>query len=375
MRYILFKVRRKLTYHIKIYSLLILEIAVATAFIVFAFHYYFYGIEESKKTTADFKDKELVLHMTKTDMQLPSFRPDSEDIKRISEISEGKIECTTAAFQVFFSDEEAMEYAYVFSNQKRRGTIFVGSQVQQWIREEKIPEVKEAEGKVCIRGKWFQTEETFPDNTLSLDCFDQSLEKENCIILSMENLSIIGEEANVQCVMTISKQKENGPFVENLLQYLNEKYGEEYSFYFSNQQYEKEYLVEYLSLIPGYFGKVAVILVFIMAVGYAGILKLFFLKRRGELAISSACGASYKSIVKEVILEIAVICLSGCVIGMAVGTIITKNIELGLPVSPDMRSYLIALGLALVMTILQSILVLLPLKRDSIYTALKETGK
>lgn len=375
MRYILFKVKRKLTYHIKIYSLLLLEIAVATAFIVFAFHYYFYGIEESKKTTAAFKDKELVLHMTRTDMQIPSFRPDSEDINRIREISGGKIECTTAAFQVFFSGEDALEYAYVFSSQKRSGTIFVGSKVQQWIREENILDAEEAEGKVCIRGKWFQTEETFPENMLPLDCFDQSLEKENCIILSMEDFSIISEEANVQCVMTISNQKENGPFAEHLLQYFNKKYGEEYSFYFSNQQYEKEYLVEYLSLIPGYFGKVAIILSFIMAVGYAGILKLFFLKRRGELAISSACGASYKSIVKEVILEIAVICLSGCVIGMAAGTFITKNVQLGLPVHPDIRSYLIALGLALVMTVLQSSLVLLSLKRDSIYTALKETGK
>ena len=175
--------------------------------------------------------------------------------------------------------------------------------------------------------------------------------------------------------MTIGNQKENGSFAEELLQYLNEKYGEEYSFYFSNQQYEKEYLVEYLSLIPGYLGKVAVILIFIMAVGYAGILKLFFLKRRSELAICSACGASYKSLVKEVILEIGAICLGGCVIGMGVGTILTETVELGLPVHPDIRSYLIALVLALAMTFLQSGLVLLPLKKDSIYAALRETGK
>lgn len=56
MRYILFKVKRKLVYHKKIYSLLLLEIAVATAFIVFAFHYYFYGFEESKRTNAAFKN-------------------------------------------------------------------------------------------------------------------------------------------------------------------------------------------------------------------------------------------------------------------------------------------------------------------------------
>ena len=375
MRYILFKVKRKLVYHKKIYSLLLLEIAVATAFIVFAFHYYFYGFEESKRTNAAFKNKELVLHITQTDMQLPSFRPDSEDISRIREISDEKIECTTAIYQVSFSGEDALEYAYVFSNQISSSTAYVGIKVQQWIQEDMITDVEVEGGKVCIKGKWFLTEEAFPDNKIPFECFDQSLEKESCIILSMEEQSISSEDVNVQCVITISNQKENGPVAEKLLQYLNEKYGEKYGFYFSNQQYEKEYLVEYLSLIPGYFGKVAVILIFIMAVGYAGILKLFFLKRRGELAISSACGASYKSIVKEVILEIAFICLSGCVIGMAAGTLITKTVELGLPVHPDIRSYLIAFGLALVMTVLQSSLILLSLKRDSIYTALKETGK
>ena len=251
----------------------------------------------------------------------------------------------------------------------------MGSRVRQWIREEKIPDVEEAEGKICIRGTWFQLEEVFSDHVLPLDCFDQPLETENSIILSAEELPVIGEEANVQCVMTIGNQKENGSVAEKLLQYLNEKYGEEYSFYFSNQQYEKEYLVEYLSLIPGYLGKVAVILIFIMAVGYAGILKLFFLKRMSELAICSACGASYKSLVKEVILEIGAICLGGCVIGMGAGTILTETVELGLPVRPDIRSYLIALVLALAMTFLQSGLVLLPLKKDGIYAALRETGK
>ena len=49
MSYILFKVKRKLVYHRKIYSLLLLEITVAVACIVFAFQYYFYGMEESEK--------------------------------------------------------------------------------------------------------------------------------------------------------------------------------------------------------------------------------------------------------------------------------------------------------------------------------------
>ena len=274
-----------------------------------------------------------------------------------------------------FSGEDALEYAYILSDQKSSGSAYVGSRARQWIREEKIPDVEEAEGKICIRGTWFQLEEEFPDHVLPLDCFDQPLKTENSIILSVEELPVIGEEANVQCVMTIGNHKGNGSFAEKLLQDLNEKYGEEYSFYFSNQQYEKEYLVEYLSLIPGYLGKVAVILIFIMAVGYAGILKLFFLKRMSELAICSACGASYKSLVKEVILEIGAICLGGCVIGMGAGTILTETVELGLPVRPDIRSYLIALVLALAMTFLQSGLVLLPLKRDSIYAALRETGK
>lgn len=375
MSYILFKVKRKLVYHRKIYSLLLLEITVAVACIVFAFQYYFYGMEESEKTATAFKNKELVLQITQTDMQGPSFRPDSEDISRIRQMSGGKINCTTAAFLVTFSGEDALEYAYILSDQKSSGSAYVGSRVRQWIREEKIPDVEEAEGGICIRGTWFQLEEVFSDHVLPLDCFDQPLETENSIILSAEELPVIGEEANVQCIMTIGNQKENGSVAEELLQYLNEKYGEEYSFYFSNQQYEKEYLVEYLSLIPGYLGKVAVILIFIMSVGYAGILKLFFLKRMSELAICSACGASYKSLVKEVILEIGAICLGGCVIGMGAGTILTETVELGLPVRPDIRSYLIALGLALAMAFLQSGLVLLPLKKDSIYAALRETGK
>ena len=176
-----------------------------------------------------------------------------------------------------FSGEDALEYAYILSDQKSSGSAYVGSRVRQWIREEKIPDVEEAEGKICIRGTWFQLEEVFSDHVLPLDCFDQPLETENSIILSAEELPVIGEEANVQCVMTIGNQKENGSVAEKLLQYLNEKYGEEYSFYFSNQQYEKEYLVEYLSLIPGYLGKVAVILILSWLLDYAGILKLFFL--------------------------------------------------------------------------------------------------
>ena len=60
---------------------------------------------------------------------------------------------------------------------------------------------------------------------------------------------------------------------------------------------------------------------------------------------------------------------------MGAGTILTETVELGLPVRPDIRSYLIALGLALAMAFLQSGLVLLPLKKDSIYAALRETGK
>ena len=375
MPYILFKVKRKLVYHRKIYSLLLLEITVAVACIVFAFHYFFYGMEESEKTAAAFRDKELVLQISQTDVQRPSFRPDPEDISRIRQISGGKIHCTTAAFLVTFSGEDALEYAYVLSDQISSGSAYVGSRAWQWIREEKIPDAEEAEGGICIRGTWYQTETSFPDHVLPLDCFDQPLEIENCIVLSSEDLPVIREETNVQCVMTIGSQKENGPFAENLLQYLNEKYGEEYSFYFSNQQYEKEYLVEYLSLIPGYLGKVAVILIFIMAVGYAGILKLFFLKRRSELAICSACGAPRRSIVKEVILEIAAICLGGCVTGTGAGTILTETVELGLPVHPDIRSCLIALVLALAMTFLQSVLVLLPLKQGGICAALRETGK
>ena len=90
MSYILFKVKRKLVYHRKIYSLLLLEITVAVACIVFAFQYYFYGMEESEKTATAFKNKELVLQITQTDMQGSSFRPDSEDISRIRQMSGGR---------------------------------------------------------------------------------------------------------------------------------------------------------------------------------------------------------------------------------------------------------------------------------------------
>ena len=186
MSYILFKVKRKLVYHRKIYSLLLLEITVAVACIVFAFQYYFYGMEESEKTEEAFKNKELVLQITQTDMQGPSFRPDSEDISRIRQMSGGKINCTTAAFLVTFSGEDALEYAYILSDQKSSGTAYVGSRARQWIREEKIPDVEEAEGKICIRGTWFQLEEVFSDHVLPLDCFDQPLETENSIILSAE---------------------------------------------------------------------------------------------------------------------------------------------------------------------------------------------
>ena len=51
----------------------------------------------------------------------------------------------------------------------------------------------------------------------------------------------------------------------------------------------------------------------------------------GELR-ASACGASYKSLVKEVILEIGAICLGGCVIGMGAGTIESR---IPLPMLPQ----------------------------------------
>ena len=321
MKYIFFKVLKKYQYLLGIYLLLLLEICIGVVFITLALNYYFFGQQEKQKIESELQRKELVLQAEPKENISTPFEMDEEDVLELDRLVGNKIECITIIHKVVFSGNKAHENDYIFTNH--------ASQYDK------------------------KTYKVFP----------------------MEELFKSEEGECVYSGVLIGKDVASQEMIEKILNYLQDKYEQAYSFYFINESFQKQYTVEYLAMVPGYFGKVAMILMFVMTIGFTGVMQLFFYKRKKELAICAACGAKLRDLEKEIIIEISGICIVGGLAGMLIGNVITKTVDFGLPVQVSIKM-LVSIILALFSLILfLSSLLIVKIRNNTIYSLLVQTEK
>ena len=118
------------------------------------------------------------------------------------------------------------------------------------------------------------------------------------------NLTIHVEEGN------ISEEE-----LQKVLLMLQESHGSNYQYYLNNPMAEQQYLSEYVTLIPTYLGKLAIVMMLVLVFGFSGILYLYVKRREKGFAVCCAMGVGQKRLCLEILGEIAVICSAGVLAG------------------------------------------------------------
>lgn len=358
MKYILFRVYKKYKYHKKLNALLIIELAISFSLIALSINYGIYTVQEHATEELRQRDKEISLVISQFDSNIPAFIPTEADIIAMQEMSNTSLEIIIARWIIEDTPNGLFDYFCLYSSRGINGEYyFAGSKVEQWIEDRQI----------SLSGVFHELPENY-EITLPGDDVGTVDNTGKYVILPIDQYysSIDSNGLEPITIVRLSRLGASPIMLEHLLNYLEKEYGNQYSFSFSNEEYSRNKTVEYLSMIPGYFGKVAIILLANTIIGFAGIEHLIFLKRKKNYGISLACGIPKPSIIVESIFEQMGICLIGAVLGIIVGSILTSKLDFGLAVVPTVKTAIIVILLAILMSVILSFSSIIAIKRSNI---------
>lgn len=112
--------------------------------------------------------------------------------------------------------------------------------------------------------------------------------------------------------------------MNRILTMLESSHGDSYQYMQQNPRKEQKSYFDYMTVMPRYLGKLAVVMLFVLIFGFAGILHLHVKRREKEHSVCYAMGAGSDRICLELLLEIFSVCLSGMILGNLLCFIVMK---------------------------------------------------
>ena len=348
-----------------LYFLIVIEIAIVISFMTLALNYQMF--KEAEKEKSKVNDAKCVLHIETSGQDDSLLVLDQDDVLFLRQQFGQSLDCKIGYSNFFVDGEDPREYYSIYSNNVPENSVFAGEKIRRFVESEEKNE--EEKLKICPIPDDF-------DLYLPESYIEAPVDKDYCVLYPLESYTGYETDPMAFSSICVTLSDTTGDNMEETLRYLHSKYSDNgVYYYYSNEEFRQNYMIEYLSMIPGYFGKTAAVLMLVMLTGFIGIMKTLLFNRKKELAISYACGARRSQLSFELLGEITGVCLAGALTGISIGVWLTLKIDFGLPVTVYGRTVLyIILMISLMVTSVYAP-VLRGLRKSSIYEAMTALRK
>lgn len=341
MLYSIKRVSQRLKKNILIYFILILEIIIGITFITYSLNHFYSATQRQKVLEQTLTDKTMGIRVYNKEDQIDSTEMalSYEDYKYIEKTFNKPANYYIVKNDIGVTDNEVVDIKIVYTNINRQKTddniAWYGSKLKNSLIDNKLENCESVniKGKYLIdmtNNKEYKLEklpnkhENFMLPTLLLES-DMSLN--NCIVLPLSGYEKFSHEdlANSMLYIDLKDIDNSEKLLNDMLTYLREKHGKYYVYEIYNPLEYYKKISKSINELSRYLGRMAVIVLSILLIGFTGIMKIFMKKREKELAINMALGAPKKLLILELFLEVFFICILGTVIGILCGNFLTLN--------------------------------------------------
>ncbi|MDL2250207.1 hypothetical protein LJC51_06095 [Lachnospiraceae bacterium OttesenSCG-928-J05] len=322
---------KRIIHNKKIYILLLFQLMLGVLFISYSLNHVI---------SADQKMDDLFAHNSSSELTMIAKPPrKNEDTKgfyltyteyeQVYMVSGKKVSYSSYSPQVAFYEDEAIDFGYLYSNEimPEADCVYIGEGLLQQIRKEnvsfldnslmldqdilRVSGLRDREYRVC------NMPDKYESTRLLLDAYGKEIDVKRCIVFPFENLDdltktdLILSRLNLYIDDTKTDQEKMGKVIDAL----GSTHNIGYTYSFRSVLIETEDVLNHVTSIPLYLGKMAIIMVIIVVLGMTGVMRLFLKKREKELAIRLAVGAKRLRVSIEFVAEVFIACVTAWGVG------------------------------------------------------------
>lgn len=351
-----------------IYCILIFEIAVGITFITYSLNQFYSALERQKVLEKMLANETVSLKIYKkssSSSQSNEMAISYEDYKHIQKITSEKSTYYVVKNDSGFSEENIVDIKIVYTdigrNEFNNDIALYGKNLKDnltdaslgnfdfiEIRDQKLIEL---DSKKEYRLKILPHK--YEKIILPKSLIDRDVKLNDCILLPMESYKNFRDEdlSNFMLFIDLNSKDNSEKILSDVLNYLRKEHGQFYTYELNNPIDEYRKSSESLTELSRYFGRMSIIMLSILIIGFTGIVKIFMKKREKELAINMALGASKKILVFELFLEVVLICYTGVIVGILIGNLLTLNVEMSVfDVMIHFKSIIICISIGLIIS-------------------------
>ncbi len=327
------------------YFVLAIEMAIGITFIVYALNHFYSSLERQQILEQMLTNQSASLQVYNkkgADTKLDKMAISYNDYKQIQKISNGKVNYYAIKNDIGFNESDVIDVKVVYTDIGRESfnnhVALYGEDLKKSIMHNnignfKLIKIKNQKLTVLDNQKEYELED-IPDKyrkiTLPRSLTDRDLSLRDCILLPLEDYTNFKSEdlSNFMLYIDLNDEKNSNKILDEILKYLRQAHGESYTYEFNNPLSDYKKSSESLTELSTYFGRMAAVMLAILLIGFTGIVKIFMKKREKELAINMALGASKKTLILELFLEVFSICTVGSIIGIFIGNALTLRVDI-----------------------------------------------
>lgn len=374
-----------------IYGILIFEIAVGITFIAYSLNQFYSALDRQKVLEKMLTNETVSLKVYKKNKSISAENEMAisyEDYRHIQKLTRGKSTYYVVKNDSGFSEEKIVDIKIVYTdigrNEFNNNIALYGKNLKNNLEDESLGNfdfIEITDQKIIeLNSKKEYKLKILPYKyekiILPKSLIDRDVKLNDCILLPMESYTNFRDEdlANFMLYIDLNSKDNSEKILSDVLDYLRKEHGRFYTYELNNPINEYKKSSESLTELSRYFGRMSIIMLSILIIGFTGIVKIFMKKREKELAINMALGASKKILVFELLLEVVLICYIGIIIGILIGNLLTLNLEISVfDVMIHFKSIIICISIGLIISIsitLSSIKKILKMKPIELLKAL-----
>lgn len=370
MCYSIKRILQRIRKNILIYIILSIELAIGITFIVYALNHVYSTLN---------RQQILENMMTNQTYSLKIYKNDSvkniddnemaisyEDYRQIQKKVNDTVSYYVIKNDIGFNNDNVFDIKLIYTDLIRedykKNEALYGKDLKNYINDDTLKNIESLKIKNKIlktikNNKTYKLKE-IPDKyktiTLPSSLTSEDIQLNNCILLPLEDYTYFENEdlANYMLYFNLNKEDPDKA-VQKILEYLRKVHGKNFTYEFTNPLNEYEISSNSLTELSRYLGRMAIVMLVILLLGFTSVIKIFIRKRERDLAISMALGVPKKTLILELFIEALTICTVGDLVGILIGSKLTSMADISVfNLNTHFETIMICLILGFVITIL-----------------------
>lgn len=373
-----------------VYLPLLIELVFCFAFLSYSYTHFVAGEQANRAMSEEIGAWDIQIAEEPGRSTDTSFTLKTEEIDALSDMTRGGFSYSVDVAHAFFGESAVVDFRLLFSNRYdpgERAVIMLPKLKEELSKKGQftIPGMEIKGDTLVFQGQKYEIRPLPPEmrgRTLFSDEYGRGIAAEQTIFFSFrgaayQEMTKPEQYGSLQGHIALKSEelKKDPTLLPRLLQVLDKAANGEMNFRPENITENTTRINQYVVMIPGYLGKIGVVLALLATVGVATILQIVLRKREKEQAIMIAMGEPLGMLLGEMIVEIVLLIGGGVLIGVGLGALALKiyAFQEMFPVVFTMQAFVpvvLVAGSMLILSILVSVVRILRLTPHQILSSL-----